>query len=229
MTARVVLLGAPGAGKGTQAALLAQHWGVAHIASGDLFRKHLGEGTELGMLAKTYMDKGELVPDDVTIRMVLERMSEPDAANGYVLDGFPRTLEQASALDAALSEKGQEIASAPLIEVDIEELVRRLAGRWICRSCQAPYHEMSNPPKDAGRCDACQGELYQRDDDRPEVVRVRLTTYERQTAPLIEYYDAQGKLTRINGQREVGQVTEDIKAAVDAVGTTSRDESEAVR
>ena len=229
MTARVVLLGAPGAGKGTQAALLAQHWGVAHIASGDLFRKHLGEGTELGMLAKTYMDKGELVPDDVTIRMVLERMSEPDAANGYVLDGFPRTLEQASALDTALSEKGQEIASAPLIEVDIEELVRRLAGRWICRSCQAPYHEMSNPPKDAGRCDACQGELYQRDDDKPEVVRVRLTTYERQTARLIEYYDAQGKLTRINGQREVGQVTEDIKAAVDAVGTTSRDESEAVR
>ena len=229
MTARVVLLGAPGAGKGTQAALLAQHWGVAHIASGDLFRKHLGEGTELGMLAKTYMDKGELVPDDVTIRMVLERMSEPDAANGYVLDGFPRTLEQASALGAALSEKGQGIASAPLIEVDIEELVRRLAGRWICRSCQAPYHEMSNPPKDAGRCDACQGELYQRDDDKPEVVRVRLTTYERQTAPLIEYYDAQGKLTRINGQREVGQVTEDIKAAVDAVGTTSRDESEAVR
>ena len=229
MTARVVLLGAPGAGKGTQAALLAQHWGVAHIASGDLFRKHLGEGTELGMLAKTYMDKGELVPDDVTIRMVLERMSEPDAANGYVLDGFPRTLEQASALDAALSEKGQGIVSAPLIEVDIEELVRRLAGRWICRSCQAPYHEMSNPPKDAGRCDACQGELYQRDDDKPEVVRVRLTTYERQTAPLIEYYDAQGKLTRINGQREVGQVTEDIKAAVDAVGTTSRGESEAVR
>ena len=229
MTARVVLLGAPGAGKGTQAALLAQHWGVAHIASGDLFRKHLGEGTELGMLAKTYMDKGELVPDDVTIRMVLERMSEPDAANGYVLDGFPRTLEQASALDTALSEKGQEIASAPLIEVDIEELVRRLAGRWICRSCQAPYHEMSNPPKDAGRCDACQGELYQRDDDKPEVVRVRLTTYERQTARLIEYYDAQGKLTRINGQREVGQVTEDIKVAVDAVGTTSRDESEAVR
>ena len=229
MTARVVLLGAPGAGKGTQAALLAQHWGVAHIASGDLFRKHLGEGTELGMLAKTYMDKGELVPDDVTIRMVLERMSEPDAANGYVLDGFPRTLEQASALDAALSEKGQEIASAPLIEVDIEELVRRLAGRWICRSCQAPYHEMSNPPKDAGRCDACQGELYQRDDDKPEVVRVRLTTYERQTAPLIEYYDVQGKLTCINGQREVGQVTEDIEAAVDAVGTTSRDESEAVR
>ena len=229
MTARVVLLGAPGAGKGTQAALLAQHWGVAHIASGDLFRKHLGEGTELGMLAKTYMDKGELVPDDVTIRMVLERMSEPDAANGYVLDGFPRTLEQASALDAALSEKGQGIAGAPLIEVDIEELVRRLAGRWICRSCQAPYHEMSNPPKDAGRCDACQGELYQRDDDKPEVVRVRLTTYERQTASLIEYYDAQGKLTRINGQREVGQVTEDIEAAVDAVGTTSRDESEAVR
>ena len=229
MTARVVLLGAPGAGKGTQAALLAQHWGVAHIASGDLFRKHLGEGTELGMLAKTYMDKGELVPDDVTIRMVLERMSEPDAANGYVLDGFPRTLEQASALDAALSEKGQGIVSAPLIEVDIEELVRRLAGRWICRSCQAPYHEMSNPPKDADRCDACQGELYQRDDDKPEVVRVRLTTYERQTAPLIEYYDAQGKLTRINGQREVGQVTEDIKAAVDAVGTTSRGESEAVR
>ena len=218
MSARVVLLGPPGAGKGTQAALIAARMAVAHIASGDLFRKHLSEGTELGALAKTYMDKGELVPDDVTIRMALERMAEPDAQAGCVLDGFPRTMEQAKALDEALERRGERIASAPLIEVDTEELVRRLAGRWICGACQTPYHETSSPPKTAGRCDdyVCSGELRQRDDDKPEVVRARLETYERQTAPLIAYYDAQGKLRRVNGQRSVEQVTADLEAAIGA-------------
>jgi adenylate kinase len=214
---RIVLLGPPGAGKGTQAAVLAKQAGVAHIASGDLFRKHLGEGTDLGKLAKTYMDKGELVPDEVTIRMVLERMAEPDAAGGYVLDGFPRTLPQAEALDAALAEQGQVIGATPLIEVDTEELVRRLSGRWICRSCQTPYHEISHPPKQAGVCDACGGQLYQRDDDKAEVVRERLGVYERQTAPLIGYYEGKGKLVRIDGQQPVEQVTtallESVKGA----------------
>lgn len=211
---RIVLLGPPGAGKGTQASVIAGQVKVAHIASGDLFRKHLGEGTELGKLAKTYMDKGELVPDDVTIRMVLERITEPDAANGYVLDGFPRTTAQAEALDAALAEKGQALDHAPLIKVETEELVRRLSGRWICRNCQTPYHEVSHPPKQAGVCDNCGGELYQRDDDKAEVVRARLETYERQTAPLIDYYNAQGKLVRVNGQQEMATVTHELLSAV---------------
>jgi adenylate kinase len=213
---RIVLLGAPGAGKGTQASLIAERNRVAHVASGDLFRKHLGEGTDLGKLAKTFMDRGELVPDDVTIQMVLDRTKEPDAAGGFVLDGFPRTIEQAEALDRALAGRQEAVDVAPLIEVETEELVRRLAGRWICRGCQAPYHEFSAPPDQRGVCDACGGELYQRDDDKPEVVRARLDTYERQTAPLIDYYENQGKLVRINGQQEVDAVTADLLKAVAA-------------
>ena len=211
---RIVLLGAPGAGKGTQAGIIAAKKLVAHVASGDLFRKHLGEGTALGKLAKTYMDKGELVPDDVTIKMVLERIAEPDAAGGYVLDGFPRTVAQAEALDVAFKGKGQALDVAPLVEVDTEELVRRLAGRWICRKCQTPYHDLTAPPKKKGVCDKCGGELYQRDDDKPEVVRARLTTYEKQTAPLIGYYERQGKLARVNGQQAVEKVTADLLKAV---------------
>ena len=211
---RIVLLGPPGAGKGTQAKRLAEETGAAHVASGDLFRKHLGEGTELGKLAKAYMDKGELVPDDVTIRMVLDRLASPDAQAGYVLDGFPRTLEQAQALDDALTEQQQAIDRVPLIEVDTEELVKRLAGRWVCRSCQTPYHEQTAPPKQAGVCDACGGELYQRDDDKPEVVRARLETYERQTAPLIGYYESQSKLVRIDGQQDVSEVTKGLLSTV---------------
>jgi adenylate kinase len=211
---RIVLLGAPGAGKGTQAGVLASKNGVAHVASGDLFRKHLGEGTELGKLAKTFMDKGDLVPDDVTVKMVLERIAEADAADGYVLDGFPRTAAQADALDAALAAAGQVLDATPLIEVETEELVRRLAGRWICRTCQTPYHEQTAPPKQAGVCDKDGGELYQRDDDKAEVVRARLETYENLTAPLIDHYDGQGKLVRVNGQQDVEQVTADLLAAV---------------
>ena len=216
MTLRVILLGPPGAGKGTQAALIAQRNGVAHIASGDLFRKHLNDGTNLGRLAKAFMDKGELVPDDVTIKMVLERMAEPDAEVGYVLDGFPRTLEQARALDEALDPKRQQVMSAPLIEVDTEELVRRLAGRWICANCQAPYHEVSSPPLELGKCDACGGRLYQREDDKADVVRKRLETYDKLTAPLIAYYQAQGKLTRIDGKKHVHEVTTDLETVIAA-------------
>lgn len=217
---RIVLLGAPGAGKGTQASVIATRNGVAHVASGDLFRKHLGEGTDLGKLAKTFMDKGDLVPDDVTVKMVLERIAEPDAAGGYVLDGFPRTGAQAEALDAALAGAGQVLDVTPLIEVDTEELVRRLAGRWICRSCQTPYHEITAPPAQAGVCDKDGGELYQRDDDKAEVVRARLETYQTLTAPLIDYYEGQGKLVRVNGQQDVEKVTADLLAAVSS-GTVS--------
>jgi len=212
---RMVLLGAPGAGKGTQAAILAARHDVAHVASGDLFRKHLGEGTELGKLAKSFMDKGELVPDDVTIKMVLERIAQPDAQNGYVLDGFPRTLPQAQALDVALEGRGQRLGVTPLIEMDTEELVQRLAGRWVCRSCQSPYHERTAPPKQVGVCDKDGGELYQRDDDKPDVVRARLQTYEGLTAPLVGYYESQGKLARVNGQQDVDQVTQDLLAVVE--------------
>lgn len=211
---RIVLLGAPGAGKGTQASVIAKQRGVAHVASGDLFRKHLGEGTELGALAKTFMDKGQLVPNDVTIKMVLERIGEADAAGGYVLDGFPRNVAQAKSLDAALAEAGQELDVAPLVEVETEELVRRLAGRWICRQCQTPYHQITAPPKVTGVCDVDGGELYQRDDDKSEVVRARLETFTEQTAPLIGYYEDQGKLVRVNGQQDIGNVTTDLLEAV---------------
>ncbi len=211
---RIVLLGPPGAGKGTQAALLAERAGLAHVATGDLFRAHLERGTELGKQAKSYMDKGDLVPDDVTIRMVLERFRESDAADGFVLDGFPRTIPQAEALDAALAGAGQAIDRALLIEVDREELVRRLAGRWICRQCQAPYHVHSAPPTKPGVCDACGGELYQRDDDKPEVVAKRLDTYERETAPLAGYYERMGKLARIDGLGDIEDVAEKLGRAI---------------
>jgi len=211
---RVVLLGPPGAGKGTQAKVLSDRASVAHIASGDLFRKHLGEGTELGRLAKIFMDRGELVPDDVTIHMVLERIAEPDAKGGYILDGFPRTVPQAEALDEALATKGQAIHKAPLIAVETDELMRRLAGRWICRACQTAYHEVTNPPRQAGVCDRDGGALYQREDDKPEVVRARLETYDRQTAPLISYYEKQRKLVRIDGQQPVEAVTAALLRAV---------------
>ena len=221
---RIVLLGPPGAGKGTQAALLAERDGLAHVATGDLFRAHLSKDTELGRLAKSYMDKGALVPDDITTRMVLARFREPDAADGFVLDGFPRTFPQAEALDAALSDAGQAIDSAVLIEVDRDELVRRLAGRWICRQCQTPYHERSAPPAKRGVCDVCGGELYQRNDDKPEVVVARLGTYERQTGPLAGYYERQGKLARIDGVGAVEAVAKAIERAIgDRAGVAAAD------
>jgi len=184
------------------------------VASGDLFRQAQNNGSELGALVRSYMERGELVPDAVTIRVILERISAPDCAQGFILDGFPRTLEQADALDEALTERGQAIDVVLHIKVSTEELVRRLSGRWICRNCQTPYHVISSPPKVAGRCDRCGGELYQRPDDSEEAVRNRLRVYSTETAPLIEYYVGQGKLVEINGEQGVKAVAKEVMAAL---------------
>lgn len=210
----VVLLGAPGAGKGTQATVLTKELGVVHVASGDLFRHALAEKTELGMLAKSYMDKGELVPDEVTINMVLERIVQPDCAGGVLFDGFPRTLSQAEALDKRLESESKAIDSIVYIEVPEEELVKRLSGRWICRACQTPYHAVSSPPKKAGVCDECGGELYQRDDDKEETVRERLKVFMSQTLPIVDYYGGQGKLVRVDGNKDIAEVSSDIMGKV---------------
>lgn len=212
----VVLLGAPGAGKGTQAAVLTKQLGVVHVASGDLFRKALSENTELGLLAKSYMEKGELVPDEVTIEMVLERIRQDDCAAGVLFDGFPRTLSQAQALDEKLGTEGKQIDSAVYIEVPEESLVKRLSGRWICRECQTPYHSESSPPKVAGRCDVCGGELYQRADDTEETVRERLKVFFSQTMPIVEYYEKQGKLLRVDGDKDINEVSAAITRLLSA-------------
>ena len=211
---RVILLGAPGAGKGTQAATLGSVLAVPQIATGDLFRSAVSQGTELGLLAKGYMDRGALVPDEVTIRMLLERASRMDAAQGYVLDGFPRTVEQARALDDALRVRAEGIDRVLLIDVPESDLVDRLGGRWICRTCQTPYHATNNPPKSAGKCDLDGGELYQRDDDKAETVRNRLRVYASQTAPLIEYYERAGTLSRVDGSQGIDSVREQLLAKV---------------
>ncbi len=183
----IIFLGAPGAGKGTQAATVAQELNLAHIASGDLFRQAIEVGTELGIQVKSYMEKGVLVPDEVTIKMVLERMSAPDCDSGVILDGFPRNLEQAEALDKALQEQDKAIDRVMYIKVSDEELLKRLGGRWICRDCQTPYHAVNSRPKVWGECDSCDGELYQRSDDTVATVQERLKVYFAQTAPLIDY------------------------------------------
>lgn len=215
----LVLLGAPGAGKGTQAVALAKELGVPHVSSGDLFRAHLGQGTELGKLAKSYMDKGELVPDDVTVRMTMDRLARPDCATGAILDGFPRTFAQATALDRALSEAGATLDLAILIEVSNEELLNRLGGRWICRICQTPYHVTENPPRVPGVCDLDGGELYQRPDDSLETARNRLQVYDEQTAPLIDYYAEAGKLDRVDGEQSIEAVRQ---ALIDSVRRAER-------
>lgn len=210
----IVLLGAPGSGKGTQAGIIAQGLGAAHVASGDLFREAVKRGDELGKQAKSYMEKGLLVPDEITIGVLLERISAPDCAKGFILDGFPRTLEQARALDRALGERGEAIEKAVYIKVSAEELVKRLGGRFICRNCQTTYHEITSPPKVPGRCDRCGGELYQRPDDSPQTVRKRLEVYLAETAPLIEYYQEMGKLVEINGEQGIEQVGQELIAAL---------------
>jgi adenylate kinase len=212
----IVMLGAPGAGKGTQARMLSEALGIPQVSSGDIFRENLKNQTPLGLLAKGYMDKGELVPDDVTINMVMDRLSRPDAAKGVVLDGFPRTLAQADALDQALSGKGLALQAVPLLEVSDEAVINRLAGRRVCRDCQAMYHVEFTPPKVEGKCDACGGELYRRGDDEPETVRNRLFVYYKQTAPLIGYYFAHRLLAPLNGDRPIEQVQQDLLAAVGA-------------
>ncbi len=210
----IIFLGAPGAGKGTQASIVAQKLELVHIASGDLFRQAIEQGTELGIQAESHMEKGKLVPDEITIRMVLERISAPDCESGVVLDGFPRNLEQAEVLDKALTEQHKAIDRAVYIEVSEEELLKRLSGRWICRNCQAPYHTISSPPEIEGKCDKCGGELYQRPDDTVETVKKRLEVYFAQTAPLIDYYTRAGKLLEVDGDGSIDEVSEKIVSAL---------------
>lgn len=206
----IIVLGAPGAGKGTQADILSQEMDLPHIASGDLFRQALEKKTELGLLAESYMEKGELVPDEVTIKMILERISQPDCAVGCLFDGFPRTLGQAEALDEAFVNHGKIIDKAIYIEVPNEELVKRLSGRWLCRSCQTPYHVITSPPKIPGKCDKCGGELYQRPDDREETVKERLNVFYDLTIPILDYYRKQNKLIEVNGNLTIQEVARKI-------------------
>lgn len=210
----IILLGAPGAGKGTQAVTLSQRLELAHVASGDLFRQAQESGTELGNIAKSYMEKGQLVPDDVTVKMILARIDSPDCAKGFILDGFPRTLDQAEAMEKALASKSLMIDRTIYIKVSEEELIERLSGRWICHKCQVPYHAIEMPPKVAGKCDRCGGELYQRPDDMRETVQKRIEVYLSQTAPLIDYYAQKGKLLEIDGAQSVEKVSEDILSAL---------------
>ena len=202
----IVLLGPPGAGKGTQAQRIASATGLVHISTGDMFRENVKNETELGKLANQYMSKGELVPDEVTIKMLLERISRADAKAGAMFDGFPRNVVQAKALDEALAAQGARVDRAPLISVADDELVARLGGRWICRNCGKLYHERNDPPKAAGKCDACGGELYQRDDDKADVVRTRLEK-QKPPADLIEHYRAAGALREIDGEHSLDEVT----------------------
>ena len=204
---KVILLGPPGAGKGTQTARIADALGATRAASGDLFRENLRNETELGLLAKSYMDKGALVPDDVTIRLIMSWVDAPEQDGGFVLDGFPRTLPQAEALDSALESSGG-LDRVLYINVPESELVRRLAGRFICRVCQMPYHQLASPPKSEGECDDCGGELYQRDDDKEEVVKNRLKVYFEETEPLVGHYRSSGALREVDGEGTVEAVGE---------------------
>lgn len=213
----VVMLGAPGAGKGTQADILSRELKLPHIASGDLFRQALENRTDIGLLAKGYMDKGELVPDEITIRMVLVRIDQPDCAGGCLLDGFPRTSQQARTLDEALKDRGRAIDRAIYIEVSDDELVQRLSGRWLCRNCQTPYHIVNSPPRMLGKCDKCGGELYQRPDDGEETVRERLKVFLAQTVPVLDYYEKQGKLVKVNGNLGALEVAREILSTLGAV------------
>ncbi len=210
----LILLGPPGAGKGTQASRIVEDYGLPHISTGDILRSAVKNQTQMGLEAKRYMDAGELVPDEVVIGIVKDRLQEPDTAEGFLMDGFPRTIPQAGALDASLAELGRDVSRVVAVLVPDEELVMRLSGRRICRECQAPYHVYGNPSQRAGVCDKCGGELFQRDDDTESTVRNRLNVYAEQTEPLIDYYDEQGLVARIDGQQTPDNVYEDIKAAI---------------
>jgi adenylate kinase len=213
----IILLGAPGAGKGTQAEILRERFGLVHVSSGDLFRENVSKQTPLGKLAKSYMDKGELVPDDVTIQMVMERISRPDCARGVVFDGFPRTDAQARALDSALAKEGKKIGAVLFVKVRDEALIQRLTARWICSTCGAVYNMLSNPPKVTGKCDNDGGALGQREDDKPETVRRRLDVYRNQTAPLIDYYRQAQLLHETDGELSIELVTGQVVKIVQAL------------
>lgn len=213
----MVMLGAPGAGKGTQAKRLSNKLGLPHVSSGDLFRENIKNETELGKLASSYMEKGELVPDDVTISMVKDRLSRPDCAKGAILDGFPRTPAQAKALDSMLTEMGYQIDLVPFIKVSESVLMERLTGRRTCRENGHIFHILFNPPEQPGVCDIDGSELYQRPDDKPETVKNRIDVYFEQTAPLIDYYKSTGVLVEIDGNQPIELVNEDLLAVVPEV------------
>lgn len=211
---KLLIMGPPGAGKGTQAEMLVKELQITHISTGDMFRAAIKEGTEMGKKAKEYMDKGELVPDSVVVGMVKERLSQPDCAEGFLLDGFPRTVAQAEALDETLKSMGIKLDGVINIAVPREKLMDRLTGRRICRSCGASYHILFNKPQVEGKCNSCGGELYQRSDDNEVAVGNRLDVYEAQTQPLIDYYSKQGLLKNINGDQEIKKVLADVLASI---------------
>jgi adenylate kinase len=208
---KLLIMGPPGAGKGTQAAKIVSEYQIPHISTGDMFRAAIKDGTELGHKAKSYMDAGELVPDEVTNGIVKERLDKDDAKNGFLLDGYPRTINQGVALDETLHTLDMNIDAVINIVVDNDLLVERVIGRRICKSCGATYHTSFNPPKTAGLCDQCGGELYQRKDDDEETVKNRLAVYNNQTKPLLDYYSAKGNLFNINGEQEIDDVFQDIQ------------------
>lgn len=203
---KIIMLGAPGAGKGTQAKMIAEKYGLPHISTGDIFRANIKNGTELGKEAKEYMDKGLLVPDELTVRLLLDRVAQDDCKNGYVLDGFPRTIPQAEVLDEKLSELGEKVDYAINVDVPDENIVNRMSGRRACLSCGATYHIVSIPPKKEGICDVCGSELVLRDDDKPETVQNRLKVYHDQTQPLINFYEKKGVLRSVDGTLPMEEV-----------------------
>ncbi len=214
----VVLLGAPGAGKGTQAPLLATRLGIPVVATGDLFRAAVREGTDLGREARRHMDAGQLVPDEITVKLLLDRLGKQDAAAGVILDGFPRTAIQAAALDRALAERGAGVGAAVLVDVPFDELVRRMSGRWICRLAGHPYHEVFSPPHVPGVCDIDGSELYQRADDRPETIRARMDQQLGALNEVIDHYRSAGVLRTVNGLRGIGEVAEEIDTVLAEAG-----------
>jgi adenylate kinase len=213
----IVLLGPPGAGKGTQAEIIAKEFGLVHVSSGDLFRENLKNQTELGKLAQGYMNSGALVPDDVTIAMVKDRVSRPDCEKGVLLDGFPRTPAQAEALDVMLATLSSQVNCVPYISVPADVLIDRLSGRWSCPVCGKVYHQKFNPPVEAGKCDADGNALIQRDDDKPATVERRIKVYVEQTAPLIAYYSSKGLLAEVDGTLSIETVSELMLKAIRAV------------
>ena len=213
---KIIMLGAPGAGKGTQAKQIAAKYSIPHISTGDIFRANIKNGTELGKKAKEYMDQGLLVPDELTCDLVMDRIAQDDAKNGFVLDGFPRTIPQAEALDAALTKIGQAMDFAIDVDVPDENIINRMSGRRACLNCGATYHIVSIPPKKEGICDTCGNELVLREDDKPETVKKRLDVYHDQTQPLIDYYNGKGILKSVDGTQPMEKVFEDITAILGA-------------
>ena len=207
---KIIMLGAPGAGKGTQAKLIAAKYNIPHISTGDIFRANIKEGTALGMEAKSYMDKGQLVPDELTVKILLDRVAKDDCKNGYVLDGFPRTIPQAEVLDEAVTKLNEKIDYAINVDVPDENIIKRMSGRRACVKCGATYHIVNVPPKKEGICDACGEALIVRDDDKEETVKARLTTYHAQTQPLIDYYNNKGILKEVDGIKDMNDVFADI-------------------